>query len=133
MSESNVNSMQSNQPTSDERLMAALAHGSVLLSFLGPIGPILIWISQRRKSAYASFHALQAMGYQMMFLWIGMAIGVAVAILWACLMIPLIASMEANSSASEFTPFVFEGVFFLIMFVIWGLYFAGGIVGAVRC
>jgi len=133
MSESNVNSMQSNQPTSDERLMAALAHGSVLLSFLGPIGPILIWISQRRKSAYASFHALQAMGYQMMFLWIGMAIGVAVAILWACLMIPLIASMEVNSSASEFTPLLFEGIFLLLMFTIWGIYFVGGILGAVRC
>jgi len=133
MSESNVNSFQSNQPTSDERLMAALAHGSVLLSFLGPIGPILIWISQRRKSAYASFHALQAMGYQLLFLWIGMAIGVVVAILWACLMIPLIASVEANSRAFGFAPFLFEGIFFLLMFTIWGIYFVGGILGTVGC
>ena len=124
---------QSAEPTSDERLMAALAHGSVVISFLGPIGPILIWISQRRKSAYASFHALQAMGYQMFFFWVGIAMGFVVAILWVCLLIPIFASLETDSRSLEFAPFAFEGGFFLLIFSLWGLYMAGGVIGAFRC
>ena len=60
----------STQYSSEERLWAALAHGSVLLSFLGPLGPLGIWLSQRCKSAYVRFHALQAMGYQILSFWV---------------------------------------------------------------
>lgn len=35
-------------PTSDEKIMAALAHGSIFFAFLGPIAPVAIWAAQRQ-------------------------------------------------------------------------------------
>ncbi len=42
--------------TPDERIAAALAHGSTILFGFGFIVPLIIWITQRKKSAFASFH-----------------------------------------------------------------------------
>lgn len=120
-------------PTSDETVMAALAHGSVLLSFVGPIGPILGWVSQRRKSTYATFHALQALGYQMAFFWIGMAIALIIAIVWMLLFLPeMLSAIEADPE-NAFAPLAFQSGFMLVNFSIWGIYFVGGAVGAVMC
>jgi uncharacterized Tic20 family protein len=51
-------------PTQDERVMAALSHGSALLPMLGIIAPIIIWVTQKEKSKYVAFQALQALAYQ---------------------------------------------------------------------
>ena len=56
-------------PTSDEKVMAAIAHASVIFAFFGPVVPSLIWAYQRNKSKYVRFHALQAMGYQALTFW----------------------------------------------------------------
>lgn len=48
-------------PTQDERSMAMLAH--VLMIFTGFVGPLIIWLI-RKQSKYVSFHALQALCYQ---------------------------------------------------------------------
>ena len=62
--------------TQDERTMAALAHASVVLTFvlalgtgglgglLGILVPLLIWLTYKEKSAYVSFQALQATVFQ---------------------------------------------------------------------
>jgi len=62
--------------TQDERTMAALAHASVVLTFiialgsgglgglLGVLVPLLIWLAYKEKSAYISFQALQATVFQ---------------------------------------------------------------------
>jgi uncharacterized Tic20 family protein len=62
--------------TQDERTMAALAHASVVLTFilalgsgglgglLGVLVPLLIWLTYKEKSAYVSFQALQATVFQ---------------------------------------------------------------------
>lgn len=44
--------------SSDEKVMAALAHGSVLWMFLGPVVPVIPWASQRKKSKYVSYPLL---------------------------------------------------------------------------
>jgi uncharacterized Tic20 family protein len=49
----------------DERIMAALAHGSILLPMTGVIAPIVIWITQREKSRYVAFQSLQALLFQL--------------------------------------------------------------------
>jgi hypothetical protein len=48
----------------DERVMAALAHVSVLMPLMGIIVPIVIWVTQKDKSQYVAFQALQAAGFQ---------------------------------------------------------------------
>ena len=62
--------------TQNERTMAALAHASVVLTFvialgsgglgclLGVLVPLLIWLVYKEKSAYVSFQALQATVFQ---------------------------------------------------------------------
>lgn len=52
-------------PTKDERIMAALSHVSILLMFLGILAPIFIWVTQREKSNYVRFQALQAITYHL--------------------------------------------------------------------
>jgi len=48
----------------EERLMAASAHGSCALPFLGMLVSLEIWITQRKWSRFVAFHALQALLYQ---------------------------------------------------------------------
>lgn len=47
------------QPTSDERMMAALAH------FLGWIGSLFIWAIQKDKSRFVRFQATQALAFDL--------------------------------------------------------------------
>lgn len=53
----------------NERVLAGLAHGSILLGPLtngvgGLVAALVIWLIQRDKSAYVAFQALQALVYQ---------------------------------------------------------------------
>ena len=55
--------------TQEERTLAALAHGSVLLGAVtsglgGILAALVIWLVQKEKSAYVAFQALQALVYQ---------------------------------------------------------------------
>lgn len=52
----------------EEKIMTALAHISILLPFMGLIAPIVIWVTQKDKSSYINFQALQAIAYQVSFL-----------------------------------------------------------------
>lgn len=51
-------------PTQDERVMAALAHAGVVWPALGLVAPLVIWGTQREKSRFVGFQALQAAAYQ---------------------------------------------------------------------
>jgi len=52
-------------PSQDDRIMAALAHVSILLPFTGLLASIIIWATQKSKSAYVRFQALQAIVYHL--------------------------------------------------------------------
>lgn len=122
-----------NAPTTDEKMMAALVHASVLLSFLGGTVPAILWSSQRRKSNYVRFHALQAMGYQTLFFWFWFIAIFGIVFLSFCLMIPITILLADRSSDSEFIPFLVQPAIFLGVFSIFGLYFLLGFIGAVFC
>jgi uncharacterized Tic20 family protein len=51
--------------SSDERIMAALAHISAMLPTIGIIAAIIIWVTQKDKSRYVYFQALQAIVYHL--------------------------------------------------------------------
>lgn len=119
-------------PTSDERTFAALAHGLVIFSFFGPIGPTIVWLMQRRKSNYATFHALQAMGFQVYSFWLWIFIGILFPILLLVLLIPGMFLLE-NTRYFEIFPILFQAAFFIGLFGMWGLYFLFGLIGAGFC
>ena len=62
------NSTSATSHSSDERTWATLAHASALLNVFGGVGGIIaalvIWLTQREKSAWVGFQALQALVFQ---------------------------------------------------------------------
>lgn len=78
------------QPNDDERMLAALAHASIianLFNLAGMFAAMLIWSTQRERSEYVRVHALQALLYQ------GLALlaGLALMIFWGlCLLVSLL-------------------------------------------
>lgn len=54
-------------PSGEERALAALAHGSVLLDLASGVGilvPLLLWVYYRDRSRFVSFHSVQALFFQ---------------------------------------------------------------------
>ncbi len=127
--------------TQDERVLAALTHASVILPFWGLIGAIVVWATQREKSRFVGFQALQVIAYQLTLVVAGL-LGAACylcSFLGAFLVMPIgIFAAESTgeteiagvllSMIATFFPFCLIGILALIglVFVLYGLY------GAVR-
>jgi uncharacterized Tic20 family protein len=120
-------------PTSDEKVMAALSHGSIFLAFVGPVVPLGIWMSQRKKSKYVCFHALQAMGYQALMFWLYIVVTLVVAILGVCLLMPFSLFLMQDSDSAILGPLAFNIILLLTMFGSLGVLFLTAIFGAVSC
>ncbi len=71
----------------DDRIWAAIAHGSGFVVFFGPIIPVILWFTQRKRSAYIAFQALQAMVYQSLFFWSWVLLAPLLAILVVVVMV----------------------------------------------
>ncbi len=54
----------SSQPTTEERVIAVIAHLSALAVGMGLVIPAIFWSENRKKSNYLRFQTLQALGYQ---------------------------------------------------------------------
>jgi len=109
-------------PTQDERVMAALSHGSALLPMLGIIAPIIIWVTQKEKSKYVAFQSLQALAYQLIMI-------AAYFVAMGCYMLTFFGTFLtmpfASSSNSQSVDPIF-GLAFMIPFLVFGAIFIGG-------
>jgi len=124
------------KPTQDERLVAALAHASVILGLFtsgmgGITAALVIWVTQKERSRYVAFQAMQAMVYQ----GIAMLLGI---IGWGCYMCGVVGSLIpffVNPGAYQDTPpltfFVSLGIIPLIFLVV-GVFILYGLWGALR-
>ena len=118
-------------PDQDERIMSALAHGSIILFGMGIIAAVVIWATQKDRSRYVAFQALQALVYQIA----GFALYSAGMCCWLALyflsFIPLVAAAEQGASDP---PLFFLGSMALMVvpFALMGLWILGGLRGAVR-
>jgi uncharacterized Tic20 family protein len=126
--------LKSYSPTQEERMLAALAHASVILFQFSGIGLILLWMFQRRKSAYVSFHALQALGYQIISYWVWMSVALLAPFIAIATIILEISLAAANGGMNEnFMPigsFLFPFSFMILFFGIFLLIFGVGMFGA---
>lgn len=52
---------------SEEKLMSLLSHLSIIIPNIGVIAPIIIWVTQKDKSKFVRFHAIQAIFFQLLF------------------------------------------------------------------
>ena len=118
--------------STENRLLAALAHASIVAQGIGILVGVLVYITQRDKSRYVAFQALQAAVFQL----VNLIITVIIWLFWgACYglsMIPLIIQAENNPNAAP--PAIFwismaSMIIPLIFMVVVGVY---GLWGGVR-
>lgn len=122
---------------SDERTLASLAHASILLGLLtngiGGIGAALVvWITQRKKSAYVAFQSLQALVYQVVtFILVFTLLG-CWGLVWMLMILPpLIANPAAYDTAPP--PSMWVGLALMVVPLgFWVLTKAYGLWGALR-
>ena len=118
--------------STENRLLAALAHGSVVTQGLGILVGVFVYITQREKSHYAAFQGLQAAVYQLVNLIIVIGMWVVWGIFYGLSILSLIKLEETNPDAAP--PAIFWiamiSMFIpLIYMVLVGLY---GLWGALR-
>jgi uncharacterized Tic20 family protein len=116
----------------ENRLLAALAHGSIVTQGIGVLVGVVVYITQRDKSRYVAFQGLQAAVFQLINLIITIGLWVVWGVFYGLSMIPLIMQAENNPDAAP--PAIFwisliAMVIPLIYMVVVGLY---GLWGAVR-
>ena len=120
-------------PTTEDRIWAVLSHLSCLALGMGIILPIIGWSDQRRKSNYASFQSLQALGYQSLgfTFWVlsYLAIIIAASLILLAVLGPR-AGISQNTDADLGPRMI---VIFIVLFGFFALYFLLPIIAAVAC
>jgi len=105
------------QPTQEERITAALAHITAIIPTMGIIAPIIIWVTQKEKSKFVNFQALQALVYQllMLILWF---------LMFGCYMgsMFLIIPLTGAFSNSRFPTGISGEVFIFFPFCVFGFF-----------
>ena len=119
-------------PTTEDRIWAVLSHLSALSFGMGILLPIVGWSDQRRKSNYASFQCLQALGYQS----VGFTVWVLsflVIFLGGIVFLAAIGAFrnDINTPNSIQAPGII--VFFVLVFGLFILYFILPILAAIAC
>jgi uncharacterized Tic20 family protein len=114
----------------DERILAALAHITILVPLMGVIAPIVIWVTQKEKSRYVGYQALQAVVFQLLLVltwFIGMGCYMASFFIAFIGMAGLGAgNSSSNPTSGPAETFGILGV--LIPFIVFGLLIIAGFV-----
>jgi uncharacterized Tic20 family protein len=85
-------------PDSPSRVWAALTNLAGLLIGLGPIASTAGWAQSREKSPFATFHALQALGYQTLGYTVWLVAVLLVVVLFMCALFPLVGLVQEAQS-----------------------------------
>jgi uncharacterized Tic20 family protein len=141
--------------TQDDRIMAALGHATIIWPLMGIIAPVIIWATQREKSDFVAFQALQAAVYHITLILGGLVWGLCLmcsyfGIFVAGMGLPLsmFFTIPLEGPTPEELPpgavvgiivgFVAMFVFYLLIFallllvlMLWAAYIAYGLYGAV--
>ena len=116
-------------PTTEDRIWAILAHLSALSFGMGILLPVVGWSDQRRKSNYASFQCLQALGYQSVGFTVWALSYLVIVILGAIFL--LFALKPDQSSGAALSPGLI--IFFMIVFGGFAVYYVLPIIAAIAC
>lgn len=120
-------------PTQNDKIMAALAHVSALLPLMGVIAPIIIWATQKDKSEFVAFQALQAIAYQLLMIlawFVGMGCYM-LSFFSTFLILPFAGSEDTPGSPLFVLGFLIPFLIFGLIFIGGGLFIVYGVVGAI--
>lgn len=88
-------------PTSDERMMSALAH------FFGIIAALIIWAVQKDKSRFVRFQAAQAMAFDVaVTLFLGVLFFCLFGVMFLGIFGGVLAAVNSSSSSDHLSPFM---------------------------
>ena len=107
----------------EEKLMALLSHLSIFIPNIGILAPIIIWVTNKEKSNFVRFNALQAIFFQLIF-FILMMLFIFVGIILMLIAIPW---FDLSSNAEPGILFFLSMVFMFMYFPLWiifGIYAA---------
>jgi len=121
--------MNQENKSTENRLLAALAHGSVVAQGIGILVGVLVYITQRDTSRYAAFQGLQAAVFQLVNLIIVIGMWVVWGVLYGLSIIQLIRLGENAEPPAFFWIALISMVIPIIYMVLISLY---GLWGAVR-
>ena len=116
-------------PTTEDRIWAILAHLSALSFGMGILLPVVGWSDQRRRSNYASFQCLQALGYQSVGFTVWALSYLVIVILGAVVFLATFRTDQTSSTVV--TPGLV--IFFVLVLGGFALYFALPIIAAIAC
>lgn len=120
-------------PTTEDRVWAVISHLSSLAFGMGIVLPIIGWSDQRRKSNYASFQSLQALGYQSLGFTIWVLAYLVIIIFGAIFLLIMLGSDSTSSANANAALGPGMIIYFIIIFGFFALYFVLPIIGAVAC
>ena len=114
----------------EERLMAALSHGSILVSGMGIVVAAIVWLTQKEKYPYAAAQAKQATVFQV----ITMGFVVVSWLVWGVLFSLILAILLPNNPEALETGFGFWFlmVSWIVPLLLMGLWWLYGVWGAIR-
>jgi uncharacterized Tic20 family protein len=122
-----------NPPSTEERVWAVLSHLSAIAFGMGLLLPVIGWSEQRRKSNYASFQCLQALGYQSLgyTVWLlSVLLFVVVSAILSSVVIVLASESKTTSGLASASMGIVLG--FLVVGLL-GVYFLLPVIAAVSC
>jgi len=122
-----------NLPSTEERIWAVLSHLSAMAFGMGLLLPVIGWSEQRRKSNYASFQSLQALGYQSLGYTIWILITLVVVVVQSLSTLGKLVTAAGSGANFEALTTMAAGGHFFITFGLMGLYVLMPIIGAIAC
>jgi uncharacterized Tic20 family protein len=120
-------------PTTEERLWAVLSHLSAIAFGMGILLPIIGWSEQRRKSKYASFQCLQALGYQSLGYTVWVLFSAFVMIVFVIIMMVAIDTGEKSGGNTNSLLRIWMTVFEAIIVGSFAIYFLPPLIAAISC
>jgi uncharacterized Tic20 family protein len=117
----------------NDQIMGALAHITVLLPMMGIVAPIVIWATQKDKSEFVAFQALQAVIYQLVII-LGWFAGM---VLYMCSFFGIFLTIPGMEVSDGEFPLPLLGMFIPMlimgcMFLFGIIYVVYGVVAAIR-
>ena len=112
----------------EEKIMALLSHLSIFIPNIGVLAPIIIWVTNKEKSDFVRFHALQAIFFQLIFFILIMLFMFAGLIL----MLAAIPWFDLSSTAEPGTLFFLSMIFMFLFFPLWLIFGIYAVVASVK-
>jgi len=130
-----LNTIDSLKPGQNERILAVISHLSVIIPIMGIAVPIAIWSSQKGKSRYVLYHALQALLHQLGLLVVILLAGTVISAAMMAVMLILPFSTSTNLSLNDRFMELFAYLAIIAPLLngyLYLLYLLYGVIGAVK-